>query len=308
MKRSTRNSLLLVLAAFLWGISFVSQSTGGSAIGSFSFNGIRSFIGTAVLIPVILFFDKKGLSDRRPVTKEDKKTLLKAGGLAGLALFSATTLQQIALTMGTPAGKAGFLTACYIVLVPILGIFLKKKCGWHIWICVVLAVIGLYFLCMTGGFALAGTDAMVIACAFLFATQILIVDHYVDRVDPIRMSALQFFVTGLLSLPFMIITETAPDPALWLSHFGNGEAWVALLYAGICSCGIAYTLQIVGQRDVNPTIASLLMSMESAFSVMAGFVLLGERLTGRQLAGCALIMAAVVLAQIPLDKLLKKRK
>jgi len=309
--KNIKNVILLTLTALIWGVAFVAQTTGGDVIGPFSFNGIRSFMGAAVLIPVIKFLDAKGLSKNRPESKEDWKTLWMAGGMCGCFLFLGSTLQQISLFMGTPTGKAGFLTTCYVIIVPILGLFLKKKCGINVWIAVVITVFGLYLLCMNGSFALAATDIILLLCALAFSLQIMTVDHFAGRVDPVRLSSIQFLTTGVISITPMIfydIMKVAGGIKPWLLGFSRGDTWISLLYAGILSCGVAYTLQIVGQIGFNPIIASILMSLESVFSVLAGWVILGQHLTARELCGCALVFAAVVIAQVPLEIFLKKAK
>lgn len=309
--KNIKNVLLLTLTALIWGVAFVAQTTGGDAIGPFSFNGIRSFMGAAVLIPVIKVLDSKGLSKNRPVSKEDKKILWKAGMMCGCFLFLGSTLQQISLFMGTPTGKAGFLTTCYVIIVPILGLFLKKKCGFNVWIAVVITVFGLYLLCMNGSFALAITDIILLLCALAFSLQIMTIDHFACKVDPVRLSSIQFLTTGIISIApiiFYDILKVAGGIKPWLSGFNRGDTWISLLYAGILSCGVAYTLQIVGQIGFNPIIASILMSLESVFSVLAGWVILGQQLSTRELFGCALVFIAVVIAQIPLEVFLKKSK
>lgn len=302
MSKQIRNSFLLTFAALLWGISFVFQSEGGDAIGPYSFNSIRCFIGTAVLIPVIFVLDRMGLS-RKPETKQDYKTLITGGICSGSLIFVATNLQQLGLYFGTPSSKAGFLTACYIVLVPVFGLFLKKKCGINIWISVLLAVLGLYFLCIHGEFKIEFYDILTIICAPVFALQILVIDYFSPKVDGVRLSCIQFFVCGLLTAIPMIFKEI---DSKWIYQF-DFSAWGSLLYAGVCSCGIAYTLQIIGQRDLNPTIASLIMSLESVFCVLASWILLGQKLTQRESLGCVLIFIAILLAQLPKDFLIKQK-
>lgn len=300
-----RNSLLLILTALIWGTAFVAQSEGGDAVGPYSFNCIRSIIGGLVLLPVIKVLDAAGRSERRPRDAESRKRLLVGGVSCGTVMFFASSAQQLGLTMGSPAGKAGFLTACYILLVPVLGLFLGKKCGWNIWVGIVIAVCGLYLLCMTGSLGFASCDIMLMACAFLFACHILVIDHFSPLVDGVRMACIQFFTAGLLSaIPMFWIDmeHSAAGFAGWLSAFSSVDAWVAILYAGVLSSGVGYTLQIVAQNGLNPTVASMLMSLESVFSVLAGWVILKEALTARQLAGCALIFSAVILAQAPVKK------
>ena len=198
--RQVRNSLLLVLTAFIWGVAFVAQRQGGDAVGPFSFNGIRSLIGGAVLIPVIFIIDRIKPSDRKPSNRSDRKRLMIGGICCGTVLFLASSAQQLGLYMGTPAGKAGFLTACYILLVPILSLFLKKKCGWNIWLGIVIAVVGLYLLCMSSSLSFQSSDLMVLVCALLFAVHILVIDHFSPLVDGVRMSCIQFWVCGILSI------------------------------------------------------------------------------------------------------------
>lgn len=299
--KTKRNSFLLVLAALLWGISFVSQSKGGDAIGPYSFNSIRSFLGSLVLVPAILVLDKFKLTKGKPKSKKDKKNLLIGGICCGIVLTLATNLQQLGITFGTPAGKAGFLTACYIIMVPILGIFLKKKCGINVWISVGITVIGLYLLCMTDSLKFQASDILVLICAVVFAVHILTVDHFSPLVDGVRLSCLQFLTCGIITAIPMIVKEIIPVGfTAWVAPLATLDAWTPILYAGICSCGIAYTLQIIGQQDVNPTIASLLMSLESVFAVIAGALLLKEKLSPKELIGCLLIFIAITLAQIPM--------
>lgn len=308
MKKKTRNSAFLILTALIWGLAFVSQSEGGNAVGAYSFNCIRSLIGSAVLIPVIFLLDRFSLTGKKPKTKSDRKKLWLGGTCCGIVLFVASNLQQLGITMGTPVGKAGFLTTCYIVFVPILGVFIKKKCRWNVWLGVVLTVVGLYLLCINASLRLQLSDLLVLLCAFVFSVHILVIDRFSPLVDGVRMSCIQFLVCGVLSsIPMFFIEtgHTAQSFHAWLSAFSSTNAWLSILYAGVCSCGIAYTLQIVGQQEVNPTVASLLMSLESVFSVLAGWLFLGQRLSPKELGGCLLIFAAVVLAQISFGK--KKR-
>ena len=296
-----RNSFLLVLAAFIWGIAFVAQSAGGDAVGPYTFNCIRSVIGGIVLLPVIKLSDRLHWSRRKPVIRRDWRTLLTGGAACGIALSVASNLQQVGIYLGSPVGKAGFLTSCYMLLVPILGIFLKKKCGLHVWFGIVIAVAGLYLLCIQGSFSIQFSDFLLLLCALAFAVQILIVDHYADMVDGVRMACIQFLVCGIISAVPMIFVDmglSVSEISEWASAFADPYAWIPILYAGALSCGVAYTLQIIGQRGLNPTVASLLMSMESVFSVLAGWILLGETLSGREVLGCILIFSAVILAQM----------
>ena len=302
MKR--RNSCILILTAFIWGTAFVAQSTGGDAVGPYTFNCIRFLIGSFFLALILPIIDRIR-PDKEQKKSVNKKTLLLGGTCCGIALCFASNLQQLGIYLGSPVGKAGFLTACYIILVPILGMFFQKKCGWNIWVGVLLTVIGLYLLCMDGAFYLQISDILLLGCAFLFAIHILVIDHFSPLVDGVRMSCIQFFVAGTLSSIPMVLTETGhtmSDIQTWLIPLSNLENWFPILYAGIFSSGIAYTLQIIGQQGVNPTVASLLMSLESVFSVLAGWVLLNETMGLRQLSGCGIIFVAVVLAQLPFNQ------
>ncbi len=308
--KTTRNSLLLVLTAFIWGTAFVAQSEGGDAVGPYTFCCLRYALGALILLPVIAVLDKAKLTAGRPKTKENKKALLTGGIACGLCLAAGSLLQQVGISSGTSAGKAGFLTACYIVLVPVLGLFFKRKCGWNVWIAVALTLIGLYLLCMNGALRMQRSDVLVLLCSVVYAAHILFVDRFVyQNVDPVRMSCIQFVLAAAVAAVPLFFTEMYSDITLLpqvLAAAVQGKALVSLLYAGVLSSGVAYTLQIIGQKDVNPTIASLLMSLESVFAVLGGWVVLHQALTARELAGCAVIFAAVLLAQIPFEKVKKK--
>lgn len=283
-----KNGVMLFLTAFIWGTAFVAQSVGMDYLEPFTFNGVRSLIGGIALLPCIWLLHKLNGESK----KEESGKVLLIGGLAcGVLLFAASSLQQIGLKY-TTAGKAGFITAFYIVIVPVLGIFLHKKIGWKIWLAVVLALAGLYFLCITESFSIGKGDVLIFLCALIFAVHILVIDYFSPKVDGVKMSCIQFFVCGILSLPFMFTIETPKAVAMT-------AAWMPLLYAGVLSCGVAYTLQILGQKNVNPAVASLILSLESCFSVLAGWIVLGERLSLRESAGCVLMFVAIILAQLP---------
>ena len=298
-----KNIFALLLTALIWGTAFVAQRNGGDLIGAYTFNCLRNFIGAAALVPVILLMDRLGVS-RGPASAEEWRRLLRAGLCCGAALCVASNLQQLGLNLGTSAGKGGFLTACYIVLVPVLGIFLKRRCGWNIWLGVALTVGGLYLLCMQGeSLSFVFSDVLVLLCALGFACHIMVIDKFVGEVDAVRMSALQFLVTGVLTALPMYVLELEPQgfPTWWMA-VTLPMGWFTLCFAGVMSSGVAYTLQIIGQKGMNPTVASLLMSLESVFAVLAGWAISNEQLSSRELWGCGLIFAAVVLAQLPLDK------
>ncbi len=294
-KTQLRSTLLLLFGSLIWGSAFVAQSVGMDYVGPFTFNAVRCLVGTLVLIPCILFIDhwkkKKGLSSQNPVTKEEKKTFLMASLICGIALFAATTFQQVGLVY-TTVGKAGFITAMYIVLVPVLNIFLHKKAGLRIWICILVAVVGLYFLCITEDFTIQKGDLLMLGAAFMFAIQILAISHYAPKVDNLRLSASQFLVTGLISLVIAFLVET-PILKDILS------AWQSILYAGVLSCGVAYTLQIIAEKDADPAIASLAMSMESVFSLLAGWLVLGQMLNTKEFIGSGLMFLAIIVSQLP---------
>lgn len=293
--------IILILTAFIWGVAFVAQSEGGRSAGPYTFNCIRSIIGSVVLIPAIVFLDKLKLT-KKTKTPTDKRNLIVGGLLCGIILFLASNLQQLGLYLGASAGKAGFLTACYILIVPILGLLFKKKCRINVWIGVLLTLVGLYLLCVKDSFSLHPADILLLVCAFIFAIHILVIDYYAPKVDGVRMSCIQFFVCGILTAIPMFFTEmnhSINGISKWTRGLTSINVWIPILYAGILSCGVAYTLQIIGQKNVDPTIASLLLSLESVFSVIAGFVILGEKMGIRELVGCGLIFVAIILAQLP---------
>lgn len=292
-----KNECMLFLTAFIWGTAFVAQSVGMDYLGPFGFNGIRSLIGGVALLPCIYILGK--INKRTAGEEGSTKTLIAGGLCCGLALFAASSMQQIGIQY-TTAGKAGFVTAFYIVLVPVLGMFLGKKTGWKVWLAVAMALAGLYFLCITESFSVGRGDIYVFIGSLLFAVHILIIDYFAPRTDGVKMSCIQFFVAGILSMfPMAAFETTTVEGAL--------RSWGPLLYAGVLSCGVAYTLQIIGQKNMNPTVASLILSLESCISVLAGWVILGERLSVREGLGCVLMFAAIILAQLP-EKMGKNRQ
>lgn len=291
-KLQIRNTILLFLTAFIWGTAFVAQSVGTDYIGPFTFNCVRSLIGGVVLIPCIWLLGKITPQEKKSVQKPGElKTLVTGGILCGVLLCLASNFQQMGITY-TTVGKAGFITAFYIIIVPILGLFLKKKCGPAIWLGVVLALTGLYFLCITDGFSIGKGDILVLICAILFSFHILVVDHFTELTDGVKMSCIQFFVCGILSgIPMFLFENPRISEIV--------AAWQPILYAGVLSCGVGYTLQIVGQKGINPTVASLILSLESVISVLAGMVVLNQQLSKREAAGCVLMFCAIILAQLP---------
>lgn len=287
-----KNAVILALTAFIWGTAFVAQSVGMDYLGPFTFNGVRNFIGAASLLPCIWIFQKiEGKNENAGKTKGTGKDLLVGGISCGLCLFAASSLQQIGIQY-TTTGKAGFITAFYIVLVPVLGIFLHKKTGWKVWTAVIIAVVGLYFLCITERLSIGKGDIFIFVCALIFALHIMVIDYFSPRVDGVKMSCIQFFVCGMASSIPMFVLEKPTVEGILLSMG-------PLLYAGVLSSGVAYTLQIIGQKNVNPAIASLILSLESCFAVLAGWIVLGQQLSVRESIGCVLMFAAIILAQLP---------
>lgn len=290
-KMNKKSGILLLLTAVIWGTAFVAQSAGADYTGAFTFNCIRSIMGGLVLLPFI-FFTKRRSGQAEMIRKPAEASfLLKGGVLCGILLFAASNLQQIGIQY-TTAGKAGFITALYIVIVPILGVFLKKYVGIRVWFSVAIAAVGLYFLCITETFSIGIGDLYILVCAVCFSLHILTIDYFSPRVDGVKMACIQFFICGLLSGVLMLIFE---KPQLDMLLAG----WFPIVYAGVMSSGVGYTLQIVGQKNIDPTIASLILSLEAVISVLAGFVFLGERLSVREGIGCVLMFTAIILAQLP---------
>lgn len=291
-RKKIRANVLLVLTAMIWGAAFVAQSVGMDYIGPYTFLCSRSILGGVMLLPVIAFRQRKCKKEEK-ASGESGKTLL-AGGLAcGVVLFIASALQQFGI-QETTAGKAGFITAMYMVLVPLTGLFLGKKIDGKVWGAVAVALVGMYLLCFAGGKvgAINRGDLMEMACAVGFTAHILVIDRYSAKVDGVKMSCIQFFVCGVLAAVGMVLFE---EPS-WKDLL---EAWMPVVYAGVLSSGVGYTLQIVAQKDTEPTVASLLMSLESVFSLVFGWILLHEVMSGRELIGCVLMFAAIVWVQLP---------
>lgn len=304
MNTQIKNSLLLGLGALIWGLAFVAQSA-GSVLGPFTFLAGRSWLAVAVLAPAVYAFDalnrRRGEPAGKPKTPAERKTLMSAGFVCGTFLFAASAAQQIGITLDPSTAKAGFLTAMYVVFVPLFGLALGRRSGPKLWLCMVIAVGGLYLLCMKDGFGrLQGSDWTLLLCAVLFAFQIMAVDHYSPLVDGVRLSLLEFFVTAVYSTVFSLLLET---PTLE----GLAANALALAYCGVMSSGVGYTLQIIGQKGLNPAVASLIMCLESVFSALGGWLLLHQTLSARETLGCVLLFAAVVLAQLPVEEMLNHK-
>lgn len=297
--KQIRNSLLLLLTAFIWGSAFVAQSMGMDYVEPFTFTAVRSVIGGLVLIPCIFFLRKLKAREEGTVSLQSRPVVTKIeliGGICcGIALFAASNMQQVGIVY-TTVGKGGFITALYVVIVPIMGLFLKKRVPKIIWLCVALSVVGLYMLCMTGEtFSLAYGDLLILLCAVLFSFHIMIIDYFSPRGDGVVISCIQFFTCGILSAIVMLLAEN-PSVTNVLA------AKLPILYAGVLSSGVAYTLQVVAQKDVNPTVASLILCLESVVSAIAGWLILDEALTSQELLGCGLMFIAIVLAQVPMPE------
>ena len=288
------HTLALLVCAAIWGSAFVAQSVGAEYVGAFTFLAVRNWIAVIFLIPVIFVRDtilkKRGRPSVRPANRTQGRFLLMGGAACGFFLCAASAFQQVGIRYTTTA-KAGFITALYVVIVPILSVFFGKSVKSRIWMCVALAVLGLYLLCMRGELSLSFGDGVVLVCAFLFACQIMTVDYFAPQVDTVRLSQTQFLVTALLSTVCMFFFEDLSTDSLI-------KALPSIAYAGVMSSGVAYTLQIIGQQNLNPAIASITMSLESVFAALAGWIVLGQSMTVRELAGCVLMFAAIILAQL----------
>lgn len=297
--RSLLSSGMLMLTALIWGIAFVAQSEGMNYVGGFTFNASRFLIGGVVLIPCIFLLRRGNREQWEGVTAEEKRcrrrTGIVGGVCCGTVLCLSSSLQQFGIAQ-TTVGKAGFITALYIILVPILGLFMRKRVGLNVWVSVVIAAVGMYLLCIKEGFSVGRGDFLVFLCSIGFSLHILVIDYFSPRADGVLISCVQFFTAGIFSAALMLMFEKPTWGAVM-------AAWLPVLYAGVMSCGVAYTLQVVAQKDVAPTVASLLMSLESVFSVLAGWVLLGQSLSMREMLGCTLVFVGILLAQIPMEML-----
>lgn len=296
--KKLKGVLFLLIAALFWGVAFVAQDVGAETIQPFTFTATRYFMGGTTLLLLALM--KDGIRNKKYgkplLSKEEKKknlsVLLLGGVVCGAVLTAATNLQQIGLTY-TTAGKSGFITACYIVLVPVIGLFFKKKCPYFVWIAVGLTLVGLYFLCLADGFdGFNKGDLITLGCSASFAVHILCISHFVAKTDGIKLTCVQSFVCCAISAIPMFIFEK-PDVNALL------QAWLPLLYTGIFSAGLAYMFQTLGQKELSPTLSSIVMSSESVISVIAAWLILQQALTVKEIIGCVIIFAAIILAQLP---------
>ena len=298
MKVNTgRNCFLLFLTASIWGLAFVFQSKGMEYMDPFTFNGVRSLIGA---VSLLLFVLVRNRITGRSFRQLNKKLTWKAGISCGIVLTIASSLQQFGI-MYTTVGKAGFITTLYIIFVPIAGLFFRKKVSGVVWIAAGMSAIGMYLLCMTESLSFNPGDVLVFLCAVAFTIHIMVIDYFSPKGDGVVISCIQFFTCGILSAIVMLVTESPSINGL-LGAIGP------ILYAGVLSSGVAYTLQVVAQKDVNPTVASLILCLESVFSAIAGWLILHEIMSLREWLGCGFMFVAIVLAQIPMPVLNKKRK
>lgn len=307
---NARSVIYLSLTALIWGVAFVFQSMGNQYMGPLTFTASRYLIGGLVLVPVVLAKIKEPRfladGDEIPVKEVPLKITVLGGICCGLALCAASVFQQYGIK-NTTVGKAGFITTLYIILTPIFGIFLGKKCRLTVWIGAAAAVVGLYLLCITDGFTLSMGDSLVMVCAVLFTIHIMLIDHFAPKTNGVLLSCIQFFVSAAVSGALALVFE---HPSI--AQVGDGL--ISVLYTGVMSSGVAYTLQILGQRNFNPTIAAMIMSMESVISALAsflayrlGFLEQDQSMTAVQLLGCAIMLAAVIFVQLPFDKIRKRR-
>lgn len=297
--KQLKNSGLLALTALIWGVAFVAQSVGMDYMGPFTFNAVRFMLGGVVLVPCMFLIRRINREDHL-IRPDQLKAGIIGGGLCGLGLFAGSILQQFGI-MHTTVGKAGFITSLYILIVPLMGLFLHKKAPVKIWVSVAVAMAGMYMLCVTEGLRIGRGDFYVFLGAIAFSIHILIIDYVSPKASGVFLSCIQFFTAGAISGILMLIFETPRISDIT-------AAWIPVLYAGIMSCGVAYTLQVVAQKYVNPVVACLILSLESVFSLLAGWVLLKQVLSARELFGCVLVFSAIVLAQIPEKRVMPKNR
>jgi len=285
-----RSEALLLLTAIIWGFAFVAQRVGMDFIRPFTYNGIRFALGSLVLVPFIIFRNSQQTRHEKEMPLRGSISPWKAGIIAGIVLFCGASLQQAGMVY-TTAGKAGFITGLYVILVPVIGIFRRQKAGKSLWAGAIIALTGMYFLCITGDFSLAPGDFLVFLSAFFWAAHVQVIHNYSGRADVLKLAAVQFGVCSLASLAFAVFKETiVPERIL--------QAAVPVLYGGLLSVGIAYTLQVFAQQKAHPSHAAIILSLETVFAAFGGWLILGEVLSGRAIAGCALMLAGMLIAQL----------
>lgn len=303
-KKSLISSALLVLTALVWGVGFVAQSAGSRHVAPFTFSAVRFFISAIVLLVVVIIkrrFAAPALNSVEEKRKA-KRTLIISGIITGFFLCLGTNLQQIGITLGASAGKAGFLTATYIIIVPILALIIfRKKCAFNVWIGVIISLFGLYLLCMKENFSFEIYDVILLCCALSFSFQILYIDRYISQVDALEMSCVEFFVCGILSAIPMFFSEMLGDFSAWADTLTTSDAWLPILYAALISGGFGFTLQAVVQKNVAPARASLIMCFESVFGALSGWIILGQVMTIKEIIGSFLMFIAIVISQLELN-------
>ncbi len=284
---------LLLMTAMIWGFAFVAQRVGADYVGSFTFNGVRFALGAISLVPVILIFEKR--ENDRKIHIQKMATTFKTGIIAGIILFTASSLQQVGIVITGSAGKASFLTGLYTVLVPIFGIFLGKRTTFNVWIGALLAVVGMFLICVNEKWQIGMGDTVLIIGAIFWTLHILVIDRFVNEMYAIRFASTQFAVCGILGIVCALIFET-------ITIDGLMNALIPILYGGVLSAGVAYTCQIIGQKNADPTYASIILSTESMFGAIGGALILHEVMTTRGYTGCALIFAGVIISQLVFKK------
>jgi len=294
MIRNMKGSLFLIFAALVWGCGLVAQKAGMSYLGPFAFTAIRCTLGGIVMLPLISVLNKNKTSEHKSSESDIKRTLLGAA-CCSIALTSLILFQQFGLPH-TTVGKAGFITALYILITPVMGIFLGKKADRSLWAGVAVGLVGMYMLCLYNGFSgFTFGDFMMLLAAIAAAAHIHVIDHFVETIDPVKLSAYQFIITGVVCIPPAILLETVTWNAVI-------DCAIPILYAGIFSCAIGYTCQVVGQKYTDPSLSSLLLSLETVFSLLAGWIIFGEVLASNEYLGCVLMLIAIFIAQIPAKK------
>lgn len=302
MNKRLRGNILLLITAIIWGTAFVAQSEGMRYVEPFTYNAMRTLLGGIVLIPVIaLFRRQKTPPDENGSSADSRKTTVIGGIVCGVFLFIASSFQQWGI-VETTAGKAGFITALYVTIVPLIELVLYRRSSLKVWFCVFLALAGFYLLCIKEGFTIGRGDLLVLCGAFFYAGHIMVIDHFNEKnTDGMKMSCIQFFTAGILMTVCMFLFENPQVEAIF-------DAKYTILYAGIMSSGAAYTLQILGQRDTDPTSATLIMSLESVFAALSGWIILSEALSLKELSGCILVFIAVILTQLGASAAPEKNK
>ncbi len=293
-KNSYTHSFLLLLTATVWGLAFVAQSVGMDDVGPYTFLGVRSILAVLALLPVVGFISRRVANEAVPrhFSRHDRRPLFVGGSICGVLLFFGMILQQIGIQY-TTIGKAGFITTSYVVMVPLLGVFLRRHVGLKLWIAVVLSVLGLYLLCMTPGeLSINKGDFIILLSAVVYTLHITVIDHYAPEVNGVLFSFLQMVVVAVIGVAAMFVFEDPQMAAI-------SRAFLPIAYAGVFSSGVGFTLQMIGQKGVSPTVASLIMSLESCISLLAGWAILGEVMSQRELFGCVLMFVAIILSQLP---------